>query len=101
MSARFKSGTYTGTGSSINVEVGFQPDALVIINYTDGSPIVFWDSQMSAATSVDVAAAAASNAAGSISTFAGTAGTTAAGFATGADNSTSAKVYLYWAFKAA
>lgn len=91
-----KVGTYTGTGSSINVEVGFVPDFLIIMNYTDGTPVVFWDSSMTAATSLDMAAAAASNAAGSVSPY----DTNYFGFSTGADNSVSAKVYHYIAFKA-
>jgi hypothetical protein len=91
-----KLGTYTGTGSSINVEVGFVPDVLMIFNYTDGTPVVFWTSLMTAATSLDVAAAAASNAAGSVSPYS----TLFYGFSTGADNSTSAKVYHYAAWKA-
>jgi hypothetical protein len=33
---RVKRGTYTGTGAALNVEVGFEPDYLVIWNETDG-----------------------------------------------------------------
>lgn len=91
-------GSYTGTGSSLNISLGFIPDVVILINYTDGTPVVFWTSGMDAGTSVDIAAAAASNAAGSISPYAGTAGDKSAGFTTGADNSTNDKVYTYIAF---
>lgn len=30
------SGTYTGTGAAVNVEIGFAPDYIKIVNLTDG-----------------------------------------------------------------
>lgn len=97
MSLNMKAGQYTGTGSSINIELGFTPEVVIIINYTDGNNVVFYDANMTSGSSVDMAAAAASNASGSVAPYAGST-TASKGFATGADNSTSAKVYSYWAF---
>ena len=95
MKGQIKVGTYTGTGAAINVELGFSPDCVITINYTDGTPIGIWTSDMTADTAVDIAAAAASNAANGISAYAGASATTGKGFTAGTDYSTSAKVYTY------
>lgn len=94
-----KVGSYTGTGAAINVAIGFVPDAVVLWNRTDGTPVALWTSNMTDGTAIDIAAAAATNAAGGISEYAGAAGTTGAGFTAGVDYSTSAKVYDYIAMR--
>lgn len=100
MAAKFKRDSYIGTGASLNISVGFIPEALIIINVSDGTPVVFWDDLMPGGTSVDMAAAAGSNAAGSISAFPG-ASANGMGFSTGVDNSVNGKVYHYIAFAGA
>lgn len=88
-------GTYTGTGAAINVILGFKPDFLIVVNYTDGDIIGFWNRAVHAAgTSTDVAAAAATNAADGFTAYSGTEGE---GFTAGTDFSESAKVYGYFA----
>ena len=46
MSSQFKTGTVEGTGSAINVEIGFQPDRVVLYNIDDAgslSPRLEWN----------------------------------------------------------
>lgn len=56
---QFCSGTYTGTGSSQDIEVGFDPIMVWIFNQTDGDTLVFSNSAMTAATGVSVTTPAA------------------------------------------
>lgn len=101
MSAKFATGTYTGTGSNINVEVGFIPDRVEIVNFTDGDVVAIWYRGFPAANSIDIGAAAAANTAGSISLYAGAAGSNSEGFSTGTDQSESGKVFYWSAWAAA
>jgi hypothetical protein len=98
MASQVKVGTVTGTGAIINVSLGWVPDFLVIFNATDGDLVGLWANGMTADTNVDIAAAAITNAAGGISTYAGTAALQA-GFSLGTDYSESAKVYYYMAVR--
>jgi hypothetical protein len=95
MKGQIKVGTYTGTGSAINVELGFAPDFVMVWNITDGDVIGLWTSDMTDDTAIDIAAAVAGNAAGGISAYAGASASTGAGFTAGADYSESAKVMGY------
>lgn len=88
-------GTYTGTGAAINVILGFKPDFLIVFNYTDGTPVAMWNRAVNAAgTAIDIAAAAATNAADGFTAYSGTDGE---GFTAGTDYSTSDKVFGYFA----
>lgn len=101
MSARTRTGVYTGTGSgSLDIEVGFIPEKVEIYNITDGTPAVIWFDGMAAGASFDIAAQAQSNTAGSVSRFTGSA-TKGQGFSTGADNNVSAKEYRWVAHASA
>lgn len=93
-----KIGTYTGTGAAVNVEIGWVPDYVTIYNITDGDIIGNWFNGMTDGTSVDVAAAVASNAADGISDYAGS-NTAKKGFTVGTDFSENAKVYRYVAMR--
>lgn len=97
MKGQTVSGTYTGTGSAYNLELGFAPDFFVSINYTDGTPIHFWHKDMTDDTTVDVAAAAASNAADGVTPYAGSEGSNSKGLTLGTDLSVSGKKYVYFA----
>lgn len=101
MSARFRSGVYAGTGASLDIEVGFIPEFVILTNVTDGDIVTLWFDGMAAASSIDIGAAAAGNTAGSTDRFAGTAAAKGQGFSTGIDNSESAKVYRWAAFAGA
>ena len=98
MAGGIATGTYTGTGSSINVVLGWVPDYLRIINITDGDVTSEWFAGMTDGTSVDTAAAVASNASGSISKL--ESDSLGYGFSTGTDNSENGKVFRYLAIKA-
>jgi hypothetical protein len=92
---QIKVGTWTGTGSAITLQLGFVPDFFMAFNVTDGDYATFWFNGMSAGTSIDIAAAVASNAADGVTVYDGTAGGNAAGLTLGTDLSESAKVYRY------
>lgn len=93
--AQVKTGTYTGTGSAITMQLGFIPNHIEIVNFTDGDIYHMWFDGMTADTTVDIAAAVVSNAAGGITRYTGTVGANSAGLTLGTDLSESAKVYYY------
>lgn len=95
MKGQIKTGTYTGTGAAINVELGFSPDFVMLWNVTDGDLMGLWSSDMDDGTAIDIAAAVAGNAANGISAYAGASATTGKGFTVGTDFSESAKVFAY------
>lgn len=41
MSQAMKTGSYTGTGAAINIELGFVPDYVKVLNATDGD--IMWE----------------------------------------------------------
>lgn len=91
-------GTYTGTGSAVNVVLGFKPDFVLVANITDGDIIsTAFRGLTAAGASVDIAAAVAANADNALTlTYEGTTGE---GFTAGTDLSESAKVYGYLAVR--
>jgi hypothetical protein len=50
MAAEVKVGSYTGTGAAINIELGFIPDYIEVINATDGDQSWRWFAGMPAAS---------------------------------------------------
>ena len=98
----YKRGTYTGTGAAINIELGFVPGWLEIINWTDGDErFVFTEGKTFVHTGGTNATATVS--ANGISAFAGvSAGESApkaAGFTAGTEASVDTKVYAYIAYR--
>lgn len=90
-------GTFTGTGAALNVVLGFKPDYVRVVNVTDRDITHEWfRGIMADGTSVDTAAAVATNADNGISALAGTAGE---GFVAGTDISENGKVYGYLAVR--
>lgn len=82
-----KTGTVTGTGAAINVELGFTPKVIFLFNKTDPGMFI-WTDTMADAEAVkltDVPALTFPTSNG-ISVYAGVAGTTGAGFTIGADS---------------
>lgn len=96
MANEIKTGTVTGTGAAINVELGWEPDYVRIVNITDADQIDEWFKGMAAGTSIQTNAAVATRATNGITTFAGSS-TVGAGFTIGSDISESAKVLYYLA----
>lgn len=95
MKGHIKIGAYTGNGAAQNIELGFQPEFVQIVNVTDGDNIALWFDEMAAGSAIDISAAVAANAADGISSFAGTTGELSPGFSVGTDYSENAKVYWY------
>lgn len=52
MATEIKVGSYTGTGAAINVELGFTPDYVKVINVTDGDEYWEWFSSMTNAHAI-------------------------------------------------
>lgn len=92
-----QTGTYTGTGAAINIELGFVPDYIRLINITDGDAGLTWFRGMADGTAVAEGLALASQAANGITLYAGSNGSASAGFTVGTAGSESAKVYRYFA----
>ena len=98
MSTKFKVGSYTGTGAAINIQTGFTVNLLMVWNRTDGNLVGLWTPGVGAGKAIDIAAAAASNAADGFTAYAGAEGVSSVGFTAGTDYSVNAKVYDYAAF---
>jgi hypothetical protein len=94
----FKCGKVTGTGAAINVELGFIPDFVQVINYTDGDQIDIWQTGMTAATSVQINTAVSSRGTNGISAYAGD-DTHKPGFTIGSGVSENGKNLYYQAWR--
>ena len=79
-------GTSTGTGSAINVELGFTPVKVVIYNETDAG-FYTWTNTMADGEMVKVIGAGTTTfeSSGGISVYAGSAGSASKGFTIGTD----------------
>lgn len=95
MQGQQKIGTYTGTGAAINLELGFIPDYVRILNVTDGNLAMEWFNGMAAGTSINDASTVATNASNGITAFPGTRGGAGAGITVGTVGSVNGKVYRY------
>lgn len=95
---QFQTGSVGGTGSAINIELGWQPDYVKVFNIDDAgglAPTLEWTSAMTGGhgfktlKSVDSGstgnASSAHVTAGGISLYAGAAGSASHGFTIGAD----------------
>lgn len=82
-----KTGTVAGTGAAINVEVGFVPAMVILINETDPG-LCIWTQDMADAEMLKATDAVAITfpTTNGISVFAGVEGTTGKGFTIGADS---------------
>lgn len=99
MASEIKTGSYTGTGAAINIELGFVPEAVLLWNLTDGDLVALWSDDMADDTGIDIAAAAAANAADGITPYQPTDLSSKYGFTVGTDYSESAKVFTYIAMR--
>jgi hypothetical protein len=89
-------GTYTGNGAAQNIELGFVPDWVRIVNVTDGTNETEWFNGMAAASGIATVAAAGPvlDASNQVTAFAGST-SAKAGFTAGTDISVNAKVYRF------
>lgn len=95
-------GTVEGTGSAINVECGFQPRAVKVINI-DGDAILDWTEDMGADAGYKTVAAGTNAlvSSGGITKYAGSAAANSEGFTIGtdADVNASAETLVYIAYR--
>ncbi|UWQ30256.1 hypothetical protein [Leisingera sp. M523] len=82
----FATGTVEGTGSAINVELGFTPDYVRLINI-DGDATLDWTSSMTNGEGYKTVAAGANAQVGTggVTPYAGAEASAAAGFTIGTD----------------
>lgn len=94
----YASGTVEGTGSAINVELGFTPTYVKVVNFDDPTAMEWW-AGMGAAAAVKLTDAPALTKAttNGISAYAGATGTASLGFTIGADTDLNASgETLFW-----
>lgn len=100
---RITTGTYTGTGSAVNVEFGFEPAYVRCFNETDGDIMWEWFSGMTNGHALQVTNHAATQVSkitsNGISAYAGAAGSAAKGITFGSALSESGKTFRYVAFR--
>lgn len=99
MMQQCKVGTVTGTGAAINIQLGWVPDYVKVINYTDGDTIHEWFNGMTAGHAIKTDTAVAKITANGITAYEGTAAANSKGFTIGTDVSESADVLYYFAMR--
>src|SRR3546814_2303752 len=103
MASGIKTGSYTGTGAYINIELGGVPDYIIIWNATDGDTKWEWFNGLAAANALatknDAATQLSLITSNGVTAFAGTSADKAAGFTVGTALSESTKVFRYAAFR--
>ncbi len=112
----FAKGTVEGTGSAINVPLGFTPDYVKVFNIDDAGSLwatIEWTSDMAAASGWKTLKIADNGSSGALSSakitsngiseYAGVAGTTPKGFTIGADTDLNASAeticYVAWSME--
>ena len=96
MASPVVTGTYVGTGAAVDVELGFKPSHVRIINIPDRDAGLEWFDSMPDGTGVVLGAALASQAANGITPLDGTLdGATKEGFTAGSAVSESGKTFAY------
>lgn len=96
MASESKIGSYTGTGAALNIELGFVPDHVVIVNETDGDTRHEWFSGMTDGHALQSAASGANTkiTSNGISALTGNA-STREGFTAGTAVSEDTKTFRY------
>lgn len=54
MASEVKVGTYEGTGAAVNVELGWVPDAVILVNVEDGDIMWIWFNGMGASDAFQI-----------------------------------------------
>lgn len=96
-----KIGSYVGTGAAKNIELGFVPTAVIIVNATDGDQVsIGFPGQMADGSAIAIVGAAGPvlDAANQISDYLGDS-THAEGFTVGTDLSENGKTFRYVALR--
>ena len=93
-------GTYEGTGAAINIQLGWTPDYLRVLNTEDGDAGWTWFSGMDDGTAVAEGAALAPLATNGVTPYAGDRDTAQSeGFTVGTSMSESGKTFRYVAMR--
>lgn len=96
MKGQIKTGTYVGNGAAQNIQIGFVPDYVELVNQTDGNSVMIWHNGFAAGTAIGITGSgAATQASNAITAYAGTAGGNSAGFTVGTAASVNGKTYYY------
>jgi hypothetical protein len=98
MKSQVMSGSTTGTGAVINIELGWIPDHVRVANITDTDTIDDWWSSMADGTSLTTTTAVATRATNGISPYAGDT-THKKGFTIGSGISESGKTLAWVAMR--
>ena len=93
-----KTGTYVGTGAAITIPLGFKPDWVEVVNWTDADKrFIMTQAKTFVHTGgTNATAVVASN---GLSVFEGATGSTSAGFTAGTEASVNGKTYAYIAMR--
>lgn len=94
MAAECKIGTYTGNGAAQNIELGYIPDHVEIMNITDKNAGWEWFSSMNDGEAIALAAGPAPVASNGVSKLKGT-NNTQKGFTIGTALSANGKTFAY------
>jgi len=100
--SEYAGGKVTGTGAAINIEIGWIPAFVIVMNETDGDRVDMWQRGMAAGTSIAITTAAATQASNGITAYSGsdTPGSEKReGFTIGSTISESAKVLRWSAWR--
>lgn len=102
MASEVKIGSYTGSGAAINIELGFQPDHVRVVNETDGTFAWEWFRGMTAGHALQSNATGDNSkiTANGITTLTG-GSNTREGFTVGTALSTATKTFRYVASRVA
>lgn len=95
----FATGVVTGTGAALNVQLGWMPDAVDVIDITNGNVIDHWTKDMPAGTGVTVGASVAPRASNGISQYDGIEDEASEGFTIGSAVSVAAAELVYKAYR--
>lgn len=99
MTGKVKVGTVEGTGSAINIQLGWIPDYVKVINTEDRDVVHEWFNGMTDGHAIKTTTAVASLTSNGISAYQGVRGSAAKGFTIGTDVSEADKTLHYIAIR--
>lgn len=99
MASPIATGTYVGTGAAIDIELGWKPSYVRILNITDRDAGLTWFDTMPAGEAIAEGAALATQAANGITPLDGTLAGGKEGFTVGTAGSETGKTFAYIAMR--
>ena len=98
MASPIVTGTYEGTGAAINIDLGFQPSMLIIVNTEDGDAAWMWFDTMASGTAQALGTLASVGSNG-VTPLEGTLAGQKEGFTVGTALSENGKTFAYCALR--